>query len=195
VRRRLAIDIDSTLHHYWDELSSAARKRFGVDLPYSNQHTWAIPQLRPEQLRAVVAETHSDAAIARARPYPDAVQTVNGWHAAGHVIHVMSQRAESCHGATARWLSDIGLRYDELDCSPDKVGRAVQAGVEVLIDDSPINLARAIDEGIVAATLLHPWNRELCEDEDVVCAGDWRGLALALGPVLADDYDVARAVR
>ena len=34
---RIAIDIDSTLHHYWDLLSAAARRRFGVDLPYEEQ--------------------------------------------------------------------------------------------------------------------------------------------------------------
>ena len=34
---RIAIDIDSTLHHYWDVLSAAARRRFGVDLPYEEQ--------------------------------------------------------------------------------------------------------------------------------------------------------------
>jgi uncharacterized protein len=31
---RIALDIDSTLHHYWDTLSEAARNRFGIDLPY-----------------------------------------------------------------------------------------------------------------------------------------------------------------
>ena len=34
---------------------------------------------------------------------------------------------------------------------------------------------------MVAATLVHPWNRELCEEEaEVVCADDWPGLAAAL---------------
>ena len=48
--------------------------------------------------------------------------------------------------------------------------------IDVLIDDSPVTLARAIENGMVAATLVHPWNRELCEEEaDVVCADDWRG--------------------
>ena len=31
----------------------------------------------------------------------------------------------------------------------------------MLIDDSPINLDRAVEAGITAATLEHPWNREL----------------------------------
>ncbi len=44
---RIAIDIDSTLHHYWDRLSDAARRRFGVDLPYEEQLDWGITRLRP----------------------------------------------------------------------------------------------------------------------------------------------------
>ena len=71
----IAIDIDSTLHHYWDQLSDAARRRFGITLPYDEQLTWGI-------------------------------------------------------------------------------------------------------------TLLHPWNRELCETEDVICGADWNELARNLAPVL-----------
>jgi hypothetical protein len=177
---RIAIDIDSTLHHYWDELAAAAKRRFGVDLPYEHQHTWTITRLRDEQLRAAIADTHSDSAIARARPYPHAVETINAWHAAGHFIHVTSHRAERCRAATERWLADIGLAHDDLHCSHDKIGRCVELGIDVLIDDSPVNLARALEAGMVAATLVHPWNRELCDEEDVVCAQDWPALAAAL---------------
>jgi uncharacterized protein len=161
---RIAIDIDSTLHHYWDELAGSAKRRFG-----------------DEQLRAAIADTHSDAAIARAQPYPDAVEIVNAWHQAGHWIHITSHRAEHCHPATARWLADIGLQYDDLHCSYDKVSRCVELDVALLIDDSPVTLARALEHGMVAATLVHPWNRELCEEEtDVVSAEDWPGLAASL---------------
>jgi hypothetical protein len=178
---RIAIDIDSTLHHYWDELACSAKRRFGVDLPYEQQHTWKISRLRNEQLRAAIADTHSDDAIARAEPYPHAVETVTAWHDAGHYIHVTSHRAERCHPATARWLADIGLGYDDLHCSYDKVARCVELEIDVLIDDSPVTLARALEHGIIAATLVHPWNRELCEEEaDIVCAEDWPGLAAAL---------------
>jgi FMN phosphatase YigB (HAD superfamily) len=52
--------------------------------------------------------------------------------------------------------------------------------IDVLIDDSPINLVAALEAGMVAATIEHPWNREVCEEEDVVCAPDWPGLAAAL---------------
>lgn len=178
---RVAIDIDSTLHHYWDELAAASRRRFGVDLPYDQQHTWTISRLRQEQLRAAIDDTHSDAAIARARPYPGAVQTINGWHAAGNFIHITSHRSERCCPATSRWLQDIGLEYDDLNCSYDKIGRCVELDIDLLIDDSPVNLAKALEAGMRAATLEHPWNREVCEEEaDIVCAPDWPGLAAVL---------------
>ena len=182
---RIAIDIDSTLHDYWPLLSAAAKRRFGIELPYDRQFTWAISRLREEQLRVCVQDTHSDAAIAAAEPYPNAVETVNRWRRAGHFIHVTSHRADRCHQATKTWLDRIGLEYDELYCSYDKVERCREIGIDVLIDDSPENLRRAIDAGITAATLLHPWNRELCETDDVICGEDWPELARRLEPVLA----------
>ncbi len=181
---RIAIDIDSTLHHYWPLLSAAAKRRFGVDLPYERQFTWEVARLRKEQLRACVADTHSDEAIAAAEPYPHAVETVNGWHEAGHFIHITSHRADHCHAATRRWLEAIGLRYDELYCSDDKVARCREIGIDLLIDDSPVNLLAALDAGILAATIAHPWNRDVCEEEDVICAADWRALAAKLDPLL-----------
>src|SRR5215218_11238561 len=181
---RIAIDIDSTLHHYWDVLSRAARDRFGVDLPYEQQITWGITLLKPRQVQACVEDTHREQAILAATPYPDAVETVRAWREAGHFIHVTSHRAVAAHGATERWLHEIGLPYDELYCSFDKVSHCRAIGIELLIDDSPVNLQAAVDAGIRVATIEHPWNRDICEEEDVVCASDWRGLARALEPIL-----------
>ena len=177
---RIAIDIDSTLHDYWPELEAAAKKRFGVEIPYEHQHTWDIPRLRPEQLRACIRDTHRPAAIARAEPYPGAVEAVNAWHDAGHFIHITSHRAPETHEDTVRWLHRVGLLHHELYCSYDKVSRCVDIGIELLIDDSPVNLAGALQHGIAAATLRHPWNRDVVEEEDVIAADDWHGLARAL---------------
>jgi len=181
---RIALDIDSTLHPYWDLLAEIARRRFGVDLPYEEQHTWGITRLKARQLEVCVAETHSDEVIAKGRPYEGAVDAVRRWHEAGHLIHVTSHRTAESHAATARWLDEIGLPYDELYCAFDKVGHCQAIGADLLIDDSPVNLQRALDVGIRAATILHPWNRELCETEEVVCAADWPGLEAELAPIL-----------
>ena len=182
---KIAIDIDSTLHHYWDQFAAAAKRRFGVDLPYDEQVTWSISRLRPEQVRACIAETHAEPAVLAARPYDGAVEVIGRWKEAGHFIHITSHRSTEAHGATTRWLERVGLVYDELYCSYDKVARCAEIGIDVLIDDSPVNLERAMEHGITPATIVHPWNRDLVEEEDVVAADDWPDLERKLADFLA----------
>jgi uncharacterized HAD superfamily protein len=182
---RIAIDIDSTLHHYWDVLSDAARRRFGIDLPYEEQFDWGITRLKPEQLKCCIDETHCDTTILAGRPYPGAVETVNAWAAAGHFIHITTHRDARAHEATVQWLRAIGLRFDELYCSFDKVTRCEAIGIDLLIDDSPQNIQRALESGIAVATIRHPWNEDVCATEDVICADDWPALALELQPVVS----------
>lgn len=181
---RIAIDIDSTLHHYWDVLSEISLRRFGVDLPYEEQFTWGITRLRPDQLELCIEETHSDAVILAGRPYPGAVETVRAWSEQGHFIHITSHRETPCAPATAKWLESTGLPFDDLHCSQDKVTRCVELEIDLLIDDSPFNLSAAIEHGIATATILHPWNRDVCDVEDVLGAHDWPELASLLTPLL-----------
>jgi uncharacterized HAD superfamily protein len=162
-----------------------AKRRFGVDLPYDQQVVWEIERLKPEQLKVCVEETHTAELVLAAAPYPGAVETVERWHDEGHFIHITSHRATHTFEHTERWLRQIGLPFDELYCSYDKVARCTEIGIDVLIDDSPVNLANAIDHGIRAATIIHPWNQELVETEDVIAAKDWPHLARELAPVLA----------
>jgi uncharacterized protein len=181
---RIAVDIDSTLHHYWNVLAGAARRRFGIELPYEEQLTWDITRLRPEQVAVCVRESHSEELILAAEPYPGAVETIAAWYDQGHFIHITSHRAQGAAAATTRWLERIGLPHHELYCSWDKVGRCQAIGIDLLIDDSPVNIVRALELGMRAATISHPWNVDVCEEEDVVCAPDWYSLADRLEPIV-----------
>jgi uncharacterized HAD superfamily protein len=181
---RIAIDIDSTLHHYWDILSEVSVRRFGVELPYDEQFTWGITRLRPEQLEICIEESHSDERILAGAPYPGAVQAVRRWHERGHFVHITSHRALDRRDATAAWLARIGLPFDDLHCSYDKVARCVELEIDLIIDDSPLNISAALERGMLAATIEHPWNRDVCEEEDVIFASDWAELARRLEAVL-----------
>lgn len=181
---RIALDIDSTLHHYWDLLQRVVAERYGIHLPYEEQRDWGITALERDALVHCVEETHSDENIAAAEPYPGAVEAVRRWHARGHWVHVTSHRRESAGEATARWLESIGLPYDDLHCSFDKVTRCVELGIDVLVDDSPVNIARAREAGILAATIVHPWNEGLLGRDGVIGGRDWDELAARLDPVL-----------
>jgi hypothetical protein len=189
---RIAIDIDSTLHHYWDLFRSVVRERYGVDLAYENQTDWGIAEIPQAYLRAAVSETHSDENIAAAEPYPGAAETVQAWHERGHWIHITSHRAESCAPATARWLDGVGIPFDDLHCSFDKVTRCVELGIDVLVDDSPVNLDSAWAEGILGATIRHPWNRGLEGRDGLVVADDWQELRELLDPRLGRLRESAR---
>ena len=102
---RIAIDIDSTLHHYWDGSSDAAQRRFGVDLPYERAvHVGDHPPAR-----RAAARLHRGHALRRGHRPRRALPATRSrpstrWHAAGHFIHITSHRAERCHDATERWL-------------------------------------------------------------------------------------------
>ena len=60
-----------------------------------------------------------------------------------------------------------------------------KAEIDLLIDDGPLNLAAALDRGIAVATIRHPWNRDLCDEEDILGARDWPELERLLEPLLA----------
>jgi hypothetical protein len=181
---KIALDIDSTIHHYWDLLQRVVRERYGIDLPYEEQRDWGITAIERDAVIHCVEETHSDENIAAGVPYPGAVETVRAWHERGHWIHVTSHRRGSAARATAAWLESIGMPFDELYCSFDKVRRCIEIGVDVLIDDSPVNIARATDAGMVAATIVHPWNEDLVGRDGVIGARDWAELRRRLDPVL-----------
>jgi len=163
-----------------------AERRFGIEPPYEEQVTWSIKHLTPGQLSECIAETHAADLVLAAEPYPGAVDVVAGWRGAGHTIHVASHRAPHAHDHTAEWLERIGLEHDELRCDYGKVDWAAEAGIGLLVDDSPVNLLAARGHGIAAATLRHPWNSEVCERADVVWADTWPGLGDALVPCLGD---------
>lgn len=182
---RIALDIDSTLHHYWALLERIAMDRYGVSLPYAEQRDWGIgTSLARDQVIACVEETHSDENIENAVPYEGAVEAVRRWHDAGHFIHVTSHRRESCAPATARWLQGVGFPFDDLYCSFDKISRCVELDIDVLVDDSPVNIVHARERGMLAGTLIHPWNESLTNRDGVIAADTWPELENAINESL-----------
>jgi len=182
---RIALDIDSTLHDYWPLFRRIVHERHGIDLPYEEQREWGTTRIERQHVVACIEETHSPPNILAAEPYPGAVEVVRTWHELGHWIHVTSHRRADAHQATAQWLERIGMPFDDLHCSFDKVSRCVELGIHVLVDDSPVNLKRAREAGIVGATLLHPWNEHLVESGEAIGAPGWHELRAKLDPVLS----------
>ena len=182
---RITIDIDSTLHHYWPIFAELISERFGVSPVYEEQVEWGVTGLRRDQVKEVVRQTHADERILACDPYPGAVEVVTNWRRRGHYIQVASHRAPTAARATRTWLRKIGLEYNELHLSYDKVTHAVATGSGLLIDDSPVVLRSALDRGMCAAAIVHPWNRSMVQAGEVVGGRDWSELGAKLEPLLA----------
>ncbi|HXX79930.1 MAG TPA: hypothetical protein VEI46_00135, partial [Thermodesulfovibrionales bacterium] len=54
-----------------------------------------------------------------------------------------------------------GLAYDELHLSSDKT--TLFARTDVVVDDSPYTLEKALESGVLGTGLLFPWNKP-CAD-------------------------------
>ena len=135
---KIAIDIDSTLHHYWDLLASATQRRFGVALPYDEQLSWTITSCAPSRcVRSsgdpLATSTCSPPSPTRARWRRSAAGTRPG----------TSSTSRRTAPAPATQRRAVARRdrpaFDELYCSVDKVSRCREIGIDVLVDDSPDN--------------------------------------------------------
>lgn len=181
----VAIDVDSTLHDYWEQFSSAALELHGVELPYAQQRAWRVDALSPQQLIEVVEATHADDLIGAAIPYPGAAQAIRRWKSRGHEILITTHRRPEAHDVTARWLEEQAIPFDGLRCGWKKVDHCCDVGVDLLIDDAPENLEGALSRGIAVATIRHPWNQDLVAARPEITHGDdWPVLADRLQPLL-----------
>ena len=163
--------------------------------PTTSSSRGASAACSPEQLRVCVAETHSDEAILAAGPTRTPSRPSTRWHDGGalHPHHEPPRRARH-RGDEGVARRASACAYDELYCSYDKVARCREIGIDVLIDDSPVNIvARHRARGSTAATIRHPWNDDVCEEEEVICADDWPGSRAARAAARARAASTARS--
>ena len=125
---RIAIDIDSTLHHYWDPLAAASRAALrrrpalrGADSP------GMITRLREEQLAGVRSPRPTQTTtILAAEPYPGAVETSRpGTTAATSSTSPATAPSAATRRPRAGWPTSA-CAYDDLYCSFDKVTRCIE---------------------------------------------------------------------
>ena len=181
---RLAIDIDSTLHPYWDQLAEIAQRRFGVELPYDDAvHVGDRPARARAAARRCVEETHTPEHVLAAEPYPGAVETIRAWHDGATSSTSRATAPPTPTRTRASGWTQIGLPHDELYCSYDKITRCVEIGIDVLIDDSPVEPASAPSRS--GSPPRRSSTRGTGTSPDVISAPDWPTLAQRLEPVLA----------
>ena len=182
-KRRILVDIDSTLYPSEQVFIKHLERLHGVTLTpdqMADWDTWWQPYMTRRQFTAFIRRHfHSDDEIRNAVPYRGATTALRAWKKAGHIIHIVSDRHPKTQAATAEWLDKIGAPYDRLvlEWGIDKISYAVEARLNLIIDDKPATLRNALAAGLWTATLAHPHNREvLRENSEIVRARSWPAL-------------------
>ena len=89
-------------------------------------------------------------------PFPESRYFLSGLKERGLHIVIASHRSKDSYGPTVKWLEKYHLSFDEVQLSYDK--SVLFAGSLALVDDSPTNLDKAVEAGLLGTGLIYPWN-------------------------------------
>jgi hypothetical protein len=159
--KKAIVDIDNTLWHFSDAFYEELRKING-NFPIPEHWTgWEIWQgyCTEEEFYGAVHAVHNKQHSDEFLPYPEAESFLRGLKENGFRIIIASHRSPDYRRQTLKWLEKHGLLHDELHLSYHKT-RLFDETVNVVVDDSPHVLEKAVKRGVMATGLLCPWNRQ-----------------------------------
>jgi hypothetical protein len=153
------IDIDNTLWQFCDALYEKLRK-VNRDFPVPSRWThWDLWEgyCTKEDFFGAVNAIHSDQDNAGYLPYPEAEGFLSALRENGYHITIASHRMPDWRRQTEKWLKKHGLIYDELHLSFQKT-KLFNMYTDVVVDDAPQVLEKALENGAMGTGLLFPWN-------------------------------------
>jgi len=157
-RRRIIVDIDNTLWHLAPELWEALKK-VNPEMPPPAE--WdsrkSIERFMPiKEFFRVLKDIHMRQESYL--PFPDAEYFLQGLKERGFHIIIASHRSPDTYEPTVCWMKKNRLAHDEIHLSYDK--SVLFPDSIALVDDSPINLSKAFEKGILGTGLLFSWNEK-----------------------------------
>jgi hypothetical protein len=158
--RTAIIDIDNTLWQFCDAFYEELRKineDFPVPENWINWDMWKGYCTEQDFYKAVNA-IHFNQDSPDYQPYPEARGFLLALRQRGYHIIIASHRTPEFMPQTERWLKHHGLVHDDLHLSHHKT-RLFNDSTDVVVDDAPQVLEKAVQNGALATGLLFPWNR------------------------------------
>lgn len=115
----------------------------------------------PAFLDAFHAGVNAGVIFAHGDPHPNVAEAFMRIKAAGHSIHIVTDRAMGEPGAseaaTSAWLHRHGLPFDSLTFSADKAA----VNLDTMVDDKPSNYEALRAAGVDAYLLTRAWNKHV----------------------------------
>jgi hypothetical protein len=163
--KRAIIDIDNTLWQFCDafyvELAKL-NKNFPAPDAWTNWDIWE-GYCSKQDFYSAVNIVHSNQDSNNYMPYPEAKDFLASLKENDYHITIASHRSPEHRKPTERWLKKHGLVYDDLHLSFSKTN-LFNMYTDVVVDDAPDVLRRAVESGAKAMGLLFPWNREYADN-------------------------------
>jgi hypothetical protein len=159
-RKKAIVDIDNTLWHFCDFLYERLKK-INETMPspdyWIDWDFWEDYCSKEEFIRAI-QDIQLNQDDERHLPYPEARDFLATLREHNFHIVIASHRTPASREQTHGWLVQHGLAFDEVHLSYDKTVLFDQS-CDIVVDDSPHVLEKAVEKGIMAAGLRFPWNR------------------------------------
>ena len=164
MRKTAVIDIDNTLWEFSDALYREMKK---INNACSTPDEWDIFNIWErycslDDFIDMINTIHRNQDSDEYRPYPEAQNFLSSLKDRGYHIIIASHRTPETAEPTQRWLARHRLPYDHLHLSHDKT--VLFQDVDVVVDDLPRTLEKAVEKGALATGLLFPWNRAHAEN-------------------------------
>ena len=159
------IDIDNTLWQFCDAFYLELKK---INKDFPTPDLWSSPYFWKDfcsesDFMASINFIHYNQENEQYRPYPEAKGFLSAMRSQGFNVILASHRLDDTRRPTENWLRRHGLPYDELHLSSDKTSLFKQA--DVVVDDIPHILKKAVECGALATGLLFPWNRAYTDSD------------------------------
>jgi len=159
VSKTAVIDIDNTLWQFSDALYLELKK-INDNCPTPDK--WNIFNIWEgycsfEDFIAVINTIHHNQDSDQYLPYLESQNFLSALREHGFHVIIASHRMLETTQQTERWLARHGLPYDELHISHDKT--VLFPNADIVVDDLPRTLEKAVESGALGTGLLFPWNR------------------------------------
>lgn len=162
----LGFDIDDTI---------ADMTGFFIEMKYGRDSNGELshPYERIDDEINAFVDHFGDEVFSKLRPLPYAIERINQLYGQGHRIVFITARFPDTRTITERWLNEWGIPYHELIFDMRKVGKCLNLGVRVFVDDKPRIIEAVHAVGINAVLMDLPKNRMVNVSDGIYRAGDW----------------------
>lgn len=164
---RVGIDLDGVCYDFAASLKTYLADCTDHASPCADPTRWEFYEDWGLSLGAFVEHCHAgvDAGyiFTIGDPLPRVHEAFHWIKAAGHSIHVVTDRsfgqAGASQAATIDWLTRHDLPFDHITFTADKT----VANLDVMVDDKPSNYEALCAAGVDAYLLTRPWNQHVAD--------------------------------